>query len=72
MLKLCILTMTDEENREMAATEPRARALLERTEAMTPLEIGRLHGALRSLRGGALTHPAPTLTLACERGRGGG
>jgi hypothetical protein len=51
MLTLRILTMTDEEKREMAATEPRARALLERTEAMTPMEIGRLHGALRSSRG---------------------
>jgi hydrogenase maturation protease len=51
MLTLRILTMTDEEKREMAATEPRARALLERTEAMTPLEIGRLHGVLRSPRG---------------------
>ena len=51
MLTLRILTMTDEEKREMAATEPRARALLERTEAMTPTEIWRLHGALRSPRG---------------------
>jgi hypothetical protein len=51
MLTLRILTMTDEEKREMAATEPRARALLERTEAMTSTQIGRLHGALRSPRG---------------------
>jgi len=57
MLTLRILTMTDEEKREMAATEPRARALLERTEAMAPTEIGRLHGALRSPRGGAYPHP---------------
>ena len=71
MLTLRILTMTDEEKREMAATEPRARALLERTEAMTPMEIGRLHGVLRSARGGTLTRRAPTLTLPRERGRGG-
>jgi len=58
MLTLRILTMTDEEKREMAATEPRSRALLERTEAMTPTEIGRLHGALRSPRGDTLTHPS--------------
>jgi hypothetical protein len=51
MLTLRILTMTDEEKREMAAADPRARALLERTEAMTPMEIGRLHGTLRSPRG---------------------
>ncbi len=61
MLTLRILTMTDEEKREMAATDPRTRALLERTEAMTRMEIGRLHGALRSPRalgGDTLTHPA--------------
>ena len=71
MLTLRILTMTDEEKCEMAASDPRARALLERTEAMTPMEIGRLHGVLRSPRGGTVTHPAPTLTLPRERGRGG-
>ena len=48
MLALRILTMTDEEKREMAATDPRTRELLERTEAMTPAELTRLHGALRS------------------------
>jgi hypothetical protein len=50
MLTLRILTMTDEEKREMAATDPRTRALLERTEAMTPAELARLHGTLRSPR----------------------
>jgi hypothetical protein len=50
MLTLRILTMTDEEKREMAATDPRTRALLERTEAMTPRELARLHGTLRSPR----------------------
>jgi hypothetical protein len=62
MLTLRILTMTDEEKREMAATDLRSRALLERTEAMTPVEFARLHGTLRSPRqfGGV---PAPTLPL---------
>ena len=50
MLTLRILTMTDEEKREMASTDPKTLALLERTEAMTPMEIGRLHGALRNPR----------------------
>jgi hypothetical protein len=34
----------------MAATDPPTRALLERTEAMTPAELARLHGTLRSPR----------------------
>jgi hydrogenase maturation protease len=71
MLKLCILTMTDEENREMAATEPRARALLERTEAMTPLEIGRLHGTAQPAR--RRPHPPsphPNPRLRAGEGRG--
>lgn len=50
MLILRILTMTDEEKREMAATDPRTRALLKRTEAMTPAELARLHGTLRNPR----------------------
>ena len=50
MLTLRILTMTDEEKREMAATDPRTRALLERTEAITPRELAELHGTLRSPR----------------------
>ncbi len=50
MLTLRILTMTDEEKREMAATDRKTLALLERTEAMSPMEIGRLHGALRNPR----------------------
>lgn len=50
MLTLRILTLTDREKREMAATDPRARALLERTEAMAPEELARLHGALRRPR----------------------
>ena len=42
--------MTDEEKREMAAVDERARALLERTEALSPQALNRLHGTLRSLR----------------------
>lgn len=50
LLVLNILGMTDEEKREMRAGDPRARELLERTEAMTPEEMGRLQGAIRELR----------------------
>ena len=50
ILTLRILAMTDEEKREMAAVDERARALLERTEALSPQALNKLHGALRSLR----------------------
>jgi hypothetical protein len=47
MLVLNILAMTDEERREMRDADPRARAILERTEALSREEIMRLHGAVR-------------------------
>jgi hydrogenase maturation protease len=47
ILSLRILTLTDEEKREMAGASEQARALLERTESLTPADWGRLHGALR-------------------------
>ncbi len=50
MLTLRILTMTDAEKREAAATDGRVRALLERTEGLAPEQVARLHGAIRSLR----------------------
>jgi hypothetical protein len=50
MLVLNILGMTDEEKAEMRAGDPRAREILERTEAMRPDELARLHGVIRELR----------------------
>jgi hydrogenase maturation protease len=47
MLVLNILSLTDEEKAEMRASDPRAREILERTEALTPDELMRLHGAIR-------------------------
>jgi hypothetical protein len=47
MLVLNILTLTDEEKAQMRAADPRTRALLERTEALTNDERMRLHGAIR-------------------------
>jgi hypothetical protein len=44
---LNILAMTDEERRDMRDTDPRAREILERTEALSSEEIMRLHGAVR-------------------------
>jgi hypothetical protein len=47
LLVLSILAMTDEERRDMRDSDPRAREILERTEALTSEEIMRLHGAVR-------------------------
>jgi hypothetical protein len=50
MLVLNILALTDEEKAEMRASDPKAREILERTEALTPEELMRLNGAIRDLR----------------------
>ncbi len=47
ILSLRILTMTDEEKRDMASADARARALLERTERLGAGDFARMHGALR-------------------------
>ena len=53
ILTLRILTLTDDERRELAAGDPRVRELLARTEALGPDDLARLHGATRRLlRGG--------------------
>jgi hypothetical protein len=49
MLVLNILAMSEEERRDMRDADPRAREILERTEALTNEEIMRLHGAVREL-----------------------
>jgi hypothetical protein len=47
ILTLRILTMTDAEKEEMRNSDPRARKLLERTEALSTDHLMKLHGALR-------------------------
>lgn len=49
LLVLSILAMTDQERRDMRDCDPRAREILERTEALSGEEIMRLHGAVREL-----------------------
>ena len=44
LLALNILALTDDEKAEMRAADPRTRAILERTEALTPEQLMRLHG----------------------------
>lgn len=50
ILSLRILTMTDEEKREMRQSDDRARHILERTEALPEEHFAKLHGVLRGLR----------------------
>jgi len=47
MLVLNILSLTDAEKAEMRDSDPRAREILERTEALTEDELMALHGAIR-------------------------
>lgn len=64
ILTLRILAMTDEEKRDMAALDARARALLERTQALTAADMARLHGARRELHSSA---DPEAKTLSTER-----
>jgi hydrogenase maturation protease len=50
ILTLRIMTLTDEEKREMRGLDDRTRRILERTEAMPAEQLTKLHGALRGLR----------------------
>jgi hypothetical protein len=49
ILSLRIMTMTDDEKREMRESDERARLILERTESLPEEQWMRLHGALRGL-----------------------
>jgi hydrogenase maturation protease len=50
ILALRIMTMTDEEKREMRNTDERARRILDRTESLPMERLAKLHGTLRELR----------------------
>jgi hypothetical protein len=50
LLILNILSLTDEEKAEMRDSDPRAREILERTEALSEEELMRLHGAIRDFQ----------------------
>ena len=50
ILTLRILTLTAEEKRAMAACDERGRALLERTDALSPEQLAGLHGMVRRPR----------------------
>jgi hypothetical protein len=50
ILSLRIMTLTDDEKREMIQSDERARQMLERTETMPVEQFMKLHGVLRGLR----------------------
>lgn len=50
ILALRILTLSDDEKREIRQTDDRAREVLERTEAMPAEHFMKLHGALRGIK----------------------
>ena len=50
LLTLNILSLTDEEKAEIRATDPRAREILDRTEALSEAELMALHGTVRELQ----------------------
>jgi hypothetical protein len=49
ILALRIMTMTEDEKREMRMTDDRARKILERTDALPVQHLAKLHGTLREL-----------------------
>lgn len=50
ILSLRIMTLTEEEKREIRQSDDRARQILERTESMPAEQFMKLHGTLRNLR----------------------
>ncbi len=50
ILTLRIMTLTDDEKREMRAVDDRARRILERTETLPAEQLMKLHGAVRGMR----------------------
>jgi len=50
MLALRVLTLTDDEKKEMRDAGEQARAILERTEMLPPEQLQKIHGAIRGVR----------------------
>ncbi|MFL5827752.1 MAG: hypothetical protein ACJ76V_14605 [Thermoleophilaceae bacterium] len=50
LLRLSILSLTEEEKEAMRASDPRAREILDLTEGLTEEQLMKLHGAIRDLR----------------------
>ena len=59
ILALRVLTLTDDEKAEARGTDPRAAAIIDRCDGMSPELWSRLHGAIRPVRPAAEPDPRP-------------
>jgi hypothetical protein len=59
ILTLRTMVLTDDEKAEARATDPRAAALIDRVDTMSPEMMDKLHGAIRYLRPAAPPPPDP-------------
>ncbi|MET4095512.1 hypothetical protein [Arthrobacter sp. UYCu712] len=66
ILTLRILTLTEEEKSEARATDPRAAAIIDHCEAMSPEELQQLHGILRNPHATEFPAPRGSLTSSGE------
>jgi hypothetical protein len=57
LLTLRVMTMTDEEKAEARATDPKAREIIDRCDAMSPEALQQLHGVLRDVEPAAFGDP---------------
>lgn len=55
ILTLRVLTLSDEEKREVRSGDDRGRSVLDRTEMLPPEALAKMHGAIRGLRNASKT-----------------
>ena len=69
ILSLRVMTMTDAEKAEARATDPRAAAIIDRCDDMSPETLRALHGVLRdphAASAGSVSVPAATTPVATD------
>ncbi|MDT5161249.1 MAG: hypothetical protein QOC90_1559 [Mycobacterium sp.] len=72
ILTLRVMTMTDEEKAQARATDPRAAAIIDRCDSMSPEAMQQLHGVLRNPHVPGLEHDDPRLDALDEQMRSAG
>ena len=72
ILTLRVMTMTDEEKAQARATDPRAAAIIDRCDSMSPDAMQQLHGILRNPHSPGLEHNDPRLDELDEQMRSAG
>jgi hypothetical protein len=72
ILTLRVMTMTDEEKAQARATDPRAAAIIDRCDSMSPEAMQQLHGILRNPHVPGLEHDDPRLDALDEQMRSAG